>query len=210
MATALDISTRALRRLGVIDALHTLAAEDARDAVAALNEMIDGWATKGADTLKQSDFAAADQVVFWVPPVSLSAEAIGLVSYRGTWNASTNSPTLAGATGTTGHVYKVSVAGSTALDDVSSWSVNDYLVFDGAEWLKGWSSATLNGPVIAMLAMRMADEYGMQPPPTVVSDASAGWSTIQSFYVKAPTAGIDLAIRELPSRTVTVSWTGAD
>jgi hypothetical protein len=42
----------------------------------------------------------------------------GLV-YKGTWNASTNTPTLASGTGTTGEFYIVSVAGTTNLDGIT-------------------------------------------------------------------------------------------
>jgi predicted heme/steroid binding protein len=53
------------------------------------------------------------------------------VSFRGTWNASTNTPALASGVGTGGHYYVVSVAGSTTLNGVSSWSVGDWVVFNG-------------------------------------------------------------------------------
>jgi len=42
----------------------------------------------------------------------------GLV-YKGTWNANTNTPTLASGTGTTGEFYIVSVAGTTNLDGIT-------------------------------------------------------------------------------------------
>ena len=53
----------------------------------------------------------------------------GVLSYQGTWNASTNSPTLASATGTPGYYYIVSVAGSTNLDGITDWAVGDWAVF---------------------------------------------------------------------------------
>ena len=49
----------------------------------------------------------------------------GLV-YQGTWNANTNTPTLASGTGTTGYFYIVSVAGSTNLDGITDWSDRDW------------------------------------------------------------------------------------
>jgi hypothetical protein len=65
---------------------------------------------------------------------------IGLVSgavvYQGTWNASTNTPTLTSSTGTKGYMYKVSVAGATTLDGISQWNVGDSAVFDGTVWDK--------------------------------------------------------------------------
>jgi hypothetical protein len=52
----------------------------------------------------------------------------GLV-YQGTWNANTNTPTLASGTGTTGYFYIVSVAGSTNLDGITDWEVGDWAIF---------------------------------------------------------------------------------
>ena len=52
----------------------------------------------------------------------------GLV-YKGTWNASTNTPTLASGTGVTGEFYIVSVAGATNLDGITDWQVGDWAVF---------------------------------------------------------------------------------
>lgn len=61
---------------------------------------------------------------------------VGSMIYQGVWNASTNTPTLTSGSGTKGYVYKVSVAGSTTLDGVSQWNVNDQVVFDGTTWDK--------------------------------------------------------------------------
>ena len=72
----------------------------------------------------------------------------GLV-FQGTWNASTNSPTLTSGSGTTGHFYIVSVAGSTNLDGITDWQVGDWAVFieQGAsdQWEKIDNSSVLGG-----------------------------------------------------------------
>jgi len=60
----------------------------------------------------------------------------GQLSYQGTWNANTNSPTLASGTGTKNNYYVVSVAGTTTLDGISSWSVGDWAIFNGTVWEK--------------------------------------------------------------------------
>ncbi|UOF81558.1 chaperone of endosialidase [Bacteriophage sp.] len=60
----------------------------------------------------------------------------GAVNYLGTWNASTNTPTLASGVGTKGGYYVVSVAGTTNLDGISLWSVGDWAVFNGSVWQK--------------------------------------------------------------------------
>jgi len=69
-----------------------------------------------------------------VPVSQLPAAATGAMSYQGVWNASTNTPTLASGTGTKGAMYKVSVAGTTALDGYNDWAVGDFVVFNGTTW----------------------------------------------------------------------------
>ena len=62
-----------------------------------------------------------------------SLNANGVLNYIGTWNASTNTPAIAG-TGTKGDFYVVSVAGSTNLDGISTWSVGDWASYNGTVW----------------------------------------------------------------------------
>ena len=60
----------------------------------------------------------------------------GAVVYAGLWNASTNTPTLASGVGTKGTMYKVSVAGTTLIDGINQWILNDQIVFNGTTWDK--------------------------------------------------------------------------
>jgi hypothetical protein len=61
---------------------------------------------------------------------------VGAVTYEGTWNASTNTPTLASGTGTKGEYYVVNVAGSTNLDGITDWEIGDWAIFNGTAWEK--------------------------------------------------------------------------
>lgn len=58
------------------------------------------------------------------------------LTYKGTWNAATNSPTLHSGSGTGGNFYLVAVSGSTTLDGISSWAVGDQALFSGTAWSK--------------------------------------------------------------------------
>ena len=71
------------------------------------------------------------------------ASVAGGLSYQGTWNASTNTPTLASSTGTNGYYYIVSTAGSTNLNGITDWQVGDWLLFNGTVWQKIDQSETL-------------------------------------------------------------------
>ena len=68
--------------------------------------------------------------------VSSVINAIGALNYKGTWNALTNSPTLASGVGNNGDYYVVSVAGSTNLDGITDWQIGDWAVFNGSIWQK--------------------------------------------------------------------------
>jgi hypothetical protein len=62
--------------------------------------------------------------------------AAGAVTYEGTWNASTNTPTLTSSVGTQGEYYVVSVAGSTNLNGITDWQPGDWAIFNGSVWEK--------------------------------------------------------------------------
>ncbi len=71
-----------------------------------------------------------------VPVSQLPAAVLGALSYQGTWNASTNTPTLTSSTGTKGYYYVVNVAGSTNLNGITDWVVGDWAVYNGSVWQK--------------------------------------------------------------------------
>jgi hypothetical protein len=63
-------------------------------------------------------------------------DSLGSLTYKGLWNAATNTPTLASGVGTTGDYYVVSVPGTTTLDGISSWAAGDWAIFNGSVWEK--------------------------------------------------------------------------
>lgn len=62
--------------------------------------------------------------------------ATGAVSYKGTWNANTNSPTLTSSVGNQGDYYVVSQAGTTNLNGITDWQIGDWAIFNGSVWQK--------------------------------------------------------------------------
>jgi len=60
----------------------------------------------------------------------------GGLNYQGSWNASTNTPTLTSSVGTNGYYYVVSVNGSTNLNGITDWVVGDWAIFNGTIWQK--------------------------------------------------------------------------
>ena len=71
-----------------------------------------------------------------VPVSELPAAVLGALSYQGTWDASTNTPTLTSSVGTKGYYYVVNVAGNTNLNGITDWLVGDWAVYNGTVWQK--------------------------------------------------------------------------
>ena len=94
------------------------------------------------------------------------------LSYEGTWNASTNTPTLASSTGVSGYYYIVSVAGSTNLDGITDWQAGDWLIFNGTVWQKidqSWATAGVNNNITSMTGIT----GGISSPDFIQFDTAA-------------------------------------
>ena len=96
--------------------------------------------------------ATGDQIYDFVT-AQIATIPSGL-SFEGNWNASTDSPSLAGTTPDNGVFYIVSVDGSTSLSGITDWKVGDWAVYvsDGAgtdAWQKVDNTSTLSGNGVA-------------------------------------------------------------
>lgn len=81
------------------------------------------------------------------------ADIAGGLDYQGTWNASTNTPTLVSSTGVNGYYYVVSVDGSTNLNGITDWKAGDWVIFNGSVWQKidqSWAVAGANDNITSM------------------------------------------------------------
>ena len=68
----------------------------------------------------------------------------GALLYQGTWDASGNSPALADGTGTQGHMYAVSVAGTQDLGSGNiSFGAGDFVIHNGAAWEQAPSASSV-------------------------------------------------------------------
>lgn len=67
----------------------------------------------------------------------LPATILGAAIYQGTWNATTNSPTIpAAASGNKGQYYVVATAGTTNVDGITDWKIGDWIISNGSAWQK--------------------------------------------------------------------------
>jgi len=97
------------------------------------------WQTYGSAALLNAGvaFGAATLDSGGTVPLSqLPASIQGGVSYQGTWNATTNVPTIVSSVGTQGYYYVVAVAGSTNINGIADWNVGDWIIFNGSTWQK--------------------------------------------------------------------------
>ena len=196
----------------------------------------------GLGTAAEKDVGVANGVASLdsggkVPVTELPAAVLGALSYQGTWNASTNTPTLASGVGTKGYYYVVSVAGSTNLDGITDWKIGDWAVYNGTAWQKvdnTESVVSVNGQtgVVVLTTTNVAEgtnEYfttarartSVSAGTGITYDSGTGVITNSSPSlggdVVGPTGATDNAIARFDTTTgkllqnsvVTVSDTGA-
>jgi hypothetical protein len=101
------------------------------DNAAVINKVLTGLSVSG------SAIVSTDSILVALGKVQNQINALaGGVSYQGTWNASTNTPSLTSSVGTKGYYYVVSVAGSTNLNGITDWKLGDWVIFNGSTWDK--------------------------------------------------------------------------
>jgi hypothetical protein len=121
-----------------VTGLGTMATQDA-NSVAITGGTISGTSVAGyiPDTEKGAALGVATlDAGGKVPITELPDAVLGALSYQGTWDANTNTPTLTSSVGTKGYYYVVSVAGNTDLNGVTDWIIGDWAVFNGTAWQK--------------------------------------------------------------------------
>lgn len=118
-----------------IGALSSLETTDKQSIVAAINNLI---STKG-----QANGIASLDAAGRIPYSQLPESAI---EFKGTWDASTNTPTLEDGVGVNGDMYIVSIAGTW--EDIEFY-VGDRIIYDGEHeaWVKlsGGTVLSVNG-----------------------------------------------------------------
>lgn len=122
---------------------------------------------------------------------------IGGSIFQSTWNASTNTPTLASGVGTKGYYYIVSVAGTTNLDGINDWQIGDWAIFDGTVWRKVDNTdavVSVNGytGVVNLVLDDLADVSAASPTDTQLlryNGTTSKWYNWTPNYEPALTKG---------------------
>lgn len=99
--------------------------------------------------------------------VPLSQLPASVVTYLGTWNASTNTPTLANGTGDVGDLYICNVAGTVDFGaGPITFAVGDWVIYNGSQWQK---SAGQNGTVTSVAVTESGDALTITGSPITTS-----------------------------------------
>lgn len=137
-----------------------------------------------------------------------------VMEYKGTWNASTNTPTLADGTGSAGDVYRVSTGGTQNLGSGSiSFEVGDYCVYNGTAWEKSDTTdavASVNGltGVVTLTTANIADStdkrYVTEAEKTKLANTSGTNTGDQNLFSTIAIAGQSNVVADTTSDTLTL------
>ena len=130
--------------------------------------------------------------------VQVDAATLGALKYAGTWNASTNTPTLASGVGVQGQYYVVSVAGTTNLDGVTNWGVGDWAVFNGTVWQRveggadgNFVNLSVTGTATVSGTAEFADGLAASPSITNIGDTNTGMYFPSADAIGIVTGGVN-------------------
>ena len=102
-----------------------------------VNSAVTGKVLTGLNLTGGGTIADTDSILGAFGKVQNQISAlVGGVMYQGTWNASTNSPSITSSVGTKGNYYIVSVNGTTNINGITDWKVGDWIIFNGSTWDK--------------------------------------------------------------------------
>lgn len=126
-----------------------------------------------------------------------------VMEYKGTWNAATNTPTLANGTGNQGDVYLCSTAGTVNFGaGAITFAVGDQVIYSGTIWQKAGGST---GTVTSVAVTESGDALTITGSPITTSGTiNIGFAGTTGQYVNG--AG---GLTTFPSLTNFVPYTGA-
>jgi len=103
--------------------------------------------------------------------VPISQLPSSIMEYKGTWNAATNTPTLANGTGDTGDVYICNAAGTVNFGaGPITFAVGDYVIYSGTIWQR---SSGAVGTVTSVAASITGNSVSISGSPVTTSGTLA-------------------------------------
>ena len=115
--------------------------------------------------------------------VPISQLPSSIMEYKGTWNAATNTPTLANGTGDTGDVYICNVAGTVNFGaGPITFAVGDYVIYSGTIWQR---SSGAVGTVTSVAVSNSGDALAITGSPITTSGTiNIGFAGTGAQYIK--------------------------
>lgn len=99
------------------------------------------------------------------------ADSTSASNYKGTWDASTNTPTLVNGVGESGDYYIVSVGGTVDFGDGDiTFAVNDYVVYTGTSWVVQTNIASISRDITANVDVGGVQSGRLFPSGTNMTD----------------------------------------
>ena len=137
---------------------------------------------------------------------SLSNTIITAATYKGTWNAFTNTPTLTDGVGTLGDAYDTTTAGTSGA--YPAYTEQDWRIYDGAAWQRVAKTTTTQW-TITPAAGGLADKQSRQIAKLELAQLrrQAGGDTTATYYRSRNVYNIDLLADKYTSNTTTVMTT---
>lgn len=149
----------------------------------------------------RSKLSAAQLVGGKLPVSQLPTSAM---EYKGTWDASANTPTLADGAGDAGDMYRVSVAGTRDLGSGSvTYGVGDLVLFDGSVWQRSESAAatTIMTGTCATAAGTTAKTVTLDAPWASKTPVAGDWLLV-TFASGQSASGITLNVNGSGAKVV--------
>jgi hypothetical protein len=142
---------------------------------------------------------------------------VGGVMYEGTWNASTNTPTITSSVGSKGDYYIVSTAGSTNINGITNWSVGDWIIFNGSTWDKVDNTdavSSVNGytGAVSLVTSDVAESgslYYTEGRVSANTDVAANTAARHAAVTIGTANGLSLSTQALSLAAANTTTTGA-
>ena len=186
MSTALQIVNRALRRINIIEPGASVEGTELADAMDTLALMVSSWATKGVV------INLVGTVPLWQPDTAYVCG--NQVANNGGVYTVVSPGTSAPSGGPTGQ-------GQSVTDDPNNYQgISDGTVTWSFTGTQGPIDPSLERGFTDLLAIELCPDYGVEPSAGLMQSAKNGWRSILAFYIQAPNADLDLAVKQVPSQ----------